>query len=264
MDWSKFFLRNSLKIIVGLKLAVVVYILTSQGFYFGEKPLEAQDQPEQQAAPEPAPGQQLAQAGQAGAPKEDDADSEDDDDIVVKRRSYLDDLLNLPKIDKSDLKKSEISRFLKILDRKSQQVNDRVKILDRREGHLKSLEKSVEVKLGKLEDEIDFFKQTIQREKVINEERLKQLVKFYEKMTPKKAAPVFEKLDRDLVVALFNRIPKKQTMNILALMNPDKSVELSEYYGRIRSGKEYELLKEINSALKKEFQECKGLPKGAQ
>jgi hypothetical protein len=44
-------------------------------------------------------------------------------------------------------------------------------------------------------------------------------------------------------------------------MNPDRSVELSEYYGRIKSAKEYELLKEINVALRGQFEECKGLPK---
>jgi flagellar motility protein MotE (MotC chaperone) len=80
-------------------------------------------------------------------------------------------------------------------------------------------------------------------------------------MEAKKAAIVFEKIDKDLVVALFNRFPQKQTTQILALMNPDRSVELSEYYGRIKSAKEYELLKEINVALRGQFEECKGLPK---
>ena len=122
-------------------------------------------------------------------------------------------------------------------------------------------QKSIDGKIDKLQEEMDFFQNTIQKEKDINQERLKRLIEFYKKMTPKKAAPVFEKMDKDLVVALFNNIPKKQTMNILSLMNPEKSVEITEYFGRIRSGKEYEMLKEVNKALKSEFQKCKGLPK---
>jgi hypothetical protein len=43
-------------------------------------------------------------------------------------------------------------------------------------------------------------------------------------------------------------------------MNPDKSVALAEYFGRVKSGREYDLLKELNSSLKKEFQDCKGMP----
>jgi flagellar motility protein MotE (MotC chaperone) len=76
-------------------------------------------------------------------------------------------------------------------------------------------------------------------------------------MPPKKAAPVFEQMDKDLVVQLFNKIPKKQTMNILSVMDPAKSVELTEYFGRIRSTEEYELLKQINSSLLEEFETCK-------
>ena len=45
-------------------------------------------------------------------------------------------------------------------------------------------------------------------------------------------------------------------------MTPDSSIEMSEYYGRIKSAKEYELLKEINTALRKEFEACKAVEDG--
>ncbi len=181
-----------------------------------------------------------------------------------KRRSFLDDLLNLPKISSDDLKKDEIGRYMTLIERKQSQVENRLGVLRSREEQLKNLESSVNEKLKKLEEELQYFQQTLQKEKQTQGERLNKLVEFYQKMEPKKAAPVFEKLDRDLVVSLFNSIPQKQTTQILALMNPDRSVELSEYYGRIRSGKEYELLKEVNFSLRKEFEDCKGLPPGVQ
>lgn len=180
------------------------------------------------------------------------------------RRGFLDDLLTLPSINTDDIKKDELGRYLTLLERKQSQVENRITILKAREGQLKTLENSVDEKIKKLEEELGYFQQTLQKEKQLQGDRLTKLVEIYQKMEPKKAAPVFEKLDRDLVVSLFNSIPQKQTTQILSLMNPDRSVELSEYYGRIRSGKEYELLKEVNFALRKEFEECKGLPASVQ
>ncbi len=221
------------------KILVLVAFLAGNQLYIGDPVLKAQD----------------------STTTDETSEDSESQDVVVKRKSYLEDLLTLPTIDTEGLKKEEISRYLNLLSKKRKQVSDRVKILGAREKNLIKLEKSIDGKIDKLQEEMDFFQNTIQKEKDINQERLKRLIEFYKKMTPKKAAPVFEKMDKDLVVALFNNIPKKQTMNILSLMNPEKSVEITEYFGRIRSGKEYEMLKEVNKALKSEFQKCKGLPK---
>jgi flagellar motility protein MotE (MotC chaperone) len=231
--------RYTIPVIIVMKIGVLSYIFLGDKkiFWLGDKSVVAQE-----SAPEAAP----------------EAEAEPVDG--GKRKGFLDDLLNLPKIDSENLKKDEVGRYLTLLERKQSQVENRLQVLKAREDQLKSLEDSVDAKLKKLEEEMAFFQQTIQKEKDIQKDRLDKLVEFYQKMDAKKAAPVFEKLDKDLVVALFNRIPQKQTTTILQLMNPDKSVELSEYYGRIRSAKEYEMLKEINTTLRKEFAECKGMP----
>lgn len=231
--------RFTIPAIIVMKIGVLSYIFLGDKkmFWLGDKSVVAQE-----AAPEAAP-----------EPEAEPVDG-------GKRKGFLDDLLNLPKIDSENLKKDEVGRYLTLLERKQSQVENRLQVLKSREDQLKSLEASVDGKLKKLEEEMAFFQQTIQKEKEIQKDRLDKLVEFYQKMDAKKAAPVFEKLDKDLVVSLFNRIPQKQTTTILQLMNPDKSVELSEYYGRIRSAKEYEMLKEINTTLRKEFAECKGMP----
>jgi len=242
--------RYSIPSIILLKVAVVSYVLLgdSKFFSFGDRPLWGQsDQP---AAP-------LDGTNPLTAPMA----SEEAEAVQNKRRGFLDDLLNLPKISTEGMDKDEMGRYFTMLERKQSQIENRIHILSTREVQLKSLEKSVDEKIKKLEDEMIFFQQTLQKEKQLQGERLDKLVDFYQKMEAKKAAAVFEKLDQDLVVSLFNRFPQKQTTQILALMNPDRSVELSEYYGRIKSAKEYELLKEINVALRGQFEECKGLPK---
>ena len=171
--------------------------------------------------------------------------------------SMIGELFDLPKPNPDKVKKREIGKYLKLIERKNRQVEDKLDILRQQMEKLKNLEDSIDDKLTRLEEEVAYFQQTQQKEKQIKAERLDKLVEFYQKMEPKKAAPVFEQLDRDLVVALFNRIPQKQTTNILSLMIPERSVQLSEYYGRLRSANEYELLKEINTSLKKEFADCK-------
>ncbi len=242
--------RYSIPSIIVLKVAVISYIMLgdSKILNFGDRPLWGQTEKAASPADNPEP---------ALAP----LTVNEPDVVEKKRRGFLDDLLNLPKISTEGMDKDEMGRYFTMLERKQSQIENRIHILGTREEQLKGLEKSVDEKIKKLEDEMMFFQQTIQKEKQLQGERLDKLVEFYQKMEAKKAAAVFEKLDKDLVVSLFNRFPQKQTTQILALMNADRSVELSEYYGRIKSAKEYELLKEINVALRGQFQECKGLPK---
>lgn len=243
--------RYSIPSIIVLKVLVISYIMIGDKkiISFGDRPLWGQT--DKAEAPAEAPATPMIAAVAA----------EDAEAVEKKRRGFLDDLLNLPKISTEGMDKDEIGRYFTMLERKQSQIENRIHILSTREEQLKNLEKSVDEKIKKLEDEMIFFQQTIQKEKQLQGERLDKLVEFYQKMEAKKAAAVFEKLDKDLVVSLFNRFPQKQTTQILALMNPDRSVELSEYYGRIKSAKEYELLKEINVALRGQFEECKGLPK---
>jgi flagellar motility protein MotE (MotC chaperone) len=235
--------RNSIKLLIIIKVAALVFVaLYYSGFYLDDKSLLAEDEPEKQ----------VAQAEAPPAPAQ--AEEEDDEDVP---KSYMEDLFTLPKIDKENLEKDEIARYLSLLEKKSSQVESRINVLSAKEKHLKELEGVIDDKLKKLEEEMGYFQTTVQKEKDVKDERLEKLVEFYRKMTPKKAAPVFESLDKDLVVALFNKIPQKQTTEILSLMNPQKSVELSEYFGRIKSGSEYNTLREINTSLRKEFSECR-------
>lgn len=226
--------------VILLKVCAISFIVfndDSDIFYFGEKQLVGQkkdlDKPENEK-------------------------SEEIPDInPTSRKSFIDDLLYLPQLNTDHINKEEISKYLSLIDRKKAQLESRMSTLKERENKLKSLENHVEGKVQKLDEEMMFFQQTLQKEKEIAKERLKKLLEFYTKVPPKKSAPVFEELDKDLVVALFNGLPKKLITQILSLMNPQKSVELTEYYGRLRSAKEYVLLKEINSQLSDEFQKCK-------
>lgn len=244
--------RSFLKGLLLIKIATlaIVWLAMSKGFMIGEKALTAADDvaetPEKVAESTTNPDK----SGDAAAKKEE----------KKPRRSFLANLLDLPELDPGSLKKEELARYLEIAERKKQQVEDRLDLLQRREDQLTALELSIDEKLKRMDEERRYLAQTMQKEKDLKSERLDKLVTLYAKMEPKKAAPIIEKLDKDLVVELFKQIPQKQITTVLENMNADKSVALSEYYGRVRSAREYDLLKEMNQSLKKEFEDCRGMP----
>ena len=173
---------------------------------------------------------------------------------------YLDDLIYLPKIEPDKMKKEELAKYLEIADQAYQKVHLRLEEVTRKATQLVKIEKTIDEKLKKVEEERAFLAETLQKEKEIQKDRTEGLLSFYEKMEPKKAGPLIEKLDKDLVVTLFQKLKNKQVTAILENMTPQKSVEITEYFGRVGSAREYELLKEMNVSLREAFHECKGLP----
>jgi flagellar motility protein MotE (MotC chaperone) len=237
---------------VKLVFVAVAWALLDQGFYIGDAPTLAEGEP---AASSDKPAAE-APEGKEGA-KDEGAAKEG---AGKTRQSFLSNLLELPPLNTESIQKDELGKYLEIAERKKRQLEERMDVLKAREGQLKKLESSIDDKLRLLDDERRFLAQTIQQEKDLKGERVDKLVTMYAKMEPKKAAPVFEKLDKDLVVELFKQLPQKQVTAILETMNPERSVFLSEYYGRVRSAREYDLLKEMNQSLRKEFDDCKGMP----
>lgn len=253
-------LRNL--IIAKVVLVLCAFAWLDRGFYVGDRtgsaadaPAKTDEKPAEKGAEKKAdgdakviPAAEVKDAAAAAAPK---------------RKSFLDDLLTLPKLDPETVKKDDLGKFLELAERKRQQVDSRVEQLKQRESQLQQLEKSIDGKLLKLEEERKFFATTLQKEKDLKGERMDKLIALYEKMEPKKAAPVIEQMDKDMAVELFKRLNQKQVTKILEVMSPEKSVKLSEYYARIRSGKEYDVIKELNKSLTDEFNECKGMTQAA-
>jgi flagellar motility protein MotE (MotC chaperone) len=246
-----------LKSLLGLKIFILGGLLMVHFNYIkiGETDLFGQDKKD--SKPKASDGNQQSTEGNS---KNKNTSKETVNTSERARKSFISDLLELPTLDPQSIKKEELGKFIEIANRKERQIIERLDLLKKKENQLKELEKSVEEKISVLDEERKFFAQSIQKEKDLKNERVTQLITLYAKMEPKKAAPVFEKLDRDLVVELFKQLPQKQVTAILEAMTPERSVALSEYYGRVRSAREYDLLKEMNQSLKKEFDDCKGMP----
>ena len=246
-------------IIVKLLLLAGIWAATDGEFYFGDATIRASGG-DSKASPDQPTGK--PSRGEAAEPSAKSPPPTGQAVAPAKSRlSFLANLLELPSLDAEKPRKEEIGKYLEIAERKHRQIEERLAMLRKREDQLKGLENSIDDKLKRLDEERRFFSQTIQQEKNLKGERLDRLVTLYAKMEPKKAAPVIEKLDKDLTVELFKQLPQKQVTAILEAMTPDRSVTLSEYYGRVRSTREYDTLKEMNQSLRKEFDDCKGMPK---
>lgn len=251
-------------VLAGKVILVVAALAIYQGWLrIGDMPLVAADQAKEEKEADGVkkedskePEEKTTSPLDAAKMKDEVAAKKEDE----KRKSFLSDLFTLPKLNAKSVKKEEIGKYLNLAERKERQIEERTEQLSRREDQLKALEKSIEDKLLRLDEERKFIAKTIQQEKDLKGERLDKIAELFDKMEPKKAAPQFEKLDKDLTVALFKKLKQKQVTTILESMNPEKSVELTEYFARVKSAREYDLLKELNESLKKEFQDCKGMP----
>lgn len=269
MNWqAKLRDPKTLRWIFGLKFVIILgaWVAIDGGFTLGDRPAtaSAEKTPAEQVKAD-RPGSDKGEAVVASADKaKPEAEASKAGESGKTRKSFLSNLLELPDLNPEAIQKEELGKYLEIAERKKRQIEDRLDILKSREEQLKGLENGIDEKLKRLDEERRFFAETIQQEKVLKGERTDKLITMYAKMEPKKAAPIVEKLDKDLVVELFKNMPQKQVTAILEVMSPEKSVTLSEYYGRVRSAREYDVLKEMNQSLRKEFDDCKGLPKVAE
>ena len=256
---------NGLKRVLIVKLVAIVVLLAvyRDELFFGEKTSSAESEKPSdlakagESAKKSAPAESGPNAKTAGSSA---SSAETPPAPQEKRKSFLDDLLNLPALSTDGMKRESLGRYMNLAEKKKEQIESRLNLLRTRESQLVTIEKSIDEKLRKLEDERKFFAQTVQQEKDLKGKRLDKLIELYGKMEARKAAPIIEKLDRDLVVELFKNIDKKQAKSILETMDAQKSAEFTEYFGRVRSAKEYDLLRELNVSLRKEFQDCRGMP----
>ena len=222
-------MRSTIKWLLVLKISLLVVILfmIKGYFYLGDRPLEAEDQ-------------------------KNNSEINNDNDNNQDLKS----IIELPKIDYKKASASELENYILTIDKKKAELESKAKLLKEREDILTKMEASIDTKLKKIENEKQLFLDSIQKEEELSKERKKELVEFYKKMPAKKAAVIFSNMNMDLVVALFKELPQKQVSSILSEMSSEKSKEVTEYFSRIDSLKEYSVIKNLKQAIENEFEGC--------
>ncbi len=152
---------------------------------------------------------------------------------------------DLPSIPSGDIKTSDAIRIREELELIRKDVEQKIVRLEQVKIAYDKAKLDMDVELKKIEEDKKLLDETLQKEKSIQEQRLKETIDFVSKMQPRSASPVLENMDRDLVIALFTKLPAKQVTKILENMSPVKATQFLEYYTRIRSGREFEMLKDL-------------------
>lgn len=166
---------------------------------------------------------------------------------------------NLPVIPKGELTASESARIRDELEVIKQDIEQKLVRLEEAKKSYDLARLDIDSRIKKVVEEKRLLDETLQKEKKLKEDRVKEAVEFVSKMEPRKVAPVMDTMDRDLVIVLLSRLPPRQVTKLLENSTPAKATQFLEYYTRIRSGREFEMLRELGlCAPNKEKNEEKG------
>jgi flagellar motility protein MotE (MotC chaperone) len=100
--------------------------------------------------------------------------------------------------------------------------------LEEERKQLTALKQEIDVKLGRLEKMQDAVQSKLDEQKVLGNQRMKQLIKIYTTMPPKKAAGLIEKLDMNVIISLFSKMKGENVGQILPYVSAEKAAAISE------------------------------------
>ena len=181
----------------------------------GAKPAEAQ-----QAANEAEPAEKAA-----GDDANVNADGEESAAAPApEKQGDEDDAAPLP--DASDFTQAELEMLQRLATRR-EQLKSRARELDLRENLLKAAEEQIEKKIIELKKIEATITDLLKKHDDEQESKLRRIVKVYENMKPKQAAPIFNQLDMELLLDVVERMREVKIAPILALMETEKARDMS-------------------------------------
>lgn len=206
---------------------------------FGAAPAAAADAPPpagEGAKPEtagqtPPPGSEGPKMEDAGAGAATPADSKAADSKTDSKTGGAPESAGAMSAPEDELSDAEL-KTLQDLSARRRELDAREKDLDMRAGLLAAGEKRVDEKVSELKSLQDTLKGLIKTYDEQEKAKLKSLVKIYENMKPKEAAPIFEKLDMDTLLDIIERMKERKVAPILAKMNPAKAREVTDELAR--------------------------------
>jgi flagellar motility protein MotE (MotC chaperone) len=128
--------------------------------------------------------------------------------------------------DPANFSKAEIE-VLQNLGQRRQELEQRARELDMRENLLSATEKRVDNKIGELKKIEATVKSLLRQHDEQEEEQMKSLVKVYEKMKPKDAARILERLDMEVLIDVTERMKEAKMAAVMAEMDAAKAKALT-------------------------------------
>jgi len=121
---------------------------------------------------------------------------------------------------------------LKALEAKRLQIEQERRLLQEEQKQLTALKQEINQKLSRLTKVQDAIQARIAEQQTRHDKRIKHLIKIYTTMPPKKAATLIEKLDMEVIIALFSRMKGEKVGQILPYVVPDKAARIVEKLAR--------------------------------
>lgn len=122
--------------------------------------------------------------------------------------------------------RSEIE-LLQELSKRRKELDGREDTIIQREGLLNAAETRIEKKIAELKGVKDDIELLIKKYEKQEEEQLNDLVAIYEKMKPKDASRIFNGLDIDILLQIFDKMKASKTALILAKMKAERAKEIT-------------------------------------
>jgi flagellar motility protein MotE (MotC chaperone) len=130
----------------------------------------------------------------------------------------------------------EEAKVLMALDHRRSELEDRAGRLEQRELEFSARDRDLALRLTELKELSERLKIERQKGERQRDTQLDQLANVYGSMNPPEAAHLLEQLDIQIAQALIERMPEKRIGQILALMNAQRALELTNRLSR-RSAK---------------------------
>lgn len=121
----------------------------------------------------------------------------------------------------------EEAKVLTSLDARRVELEERSTRLEQRESDFATRERELAVRLTELKELAARLKLERDKGEKQKNTQLDQLANVYGSMNPPEAAHLLEQLDIQVSLALIERMPEKRMGQILALMNPQRALELT-------------------------------------
>lgn len=134
-------------------------------------------------------------------------------------------------VTEDELSDAELATLQDLAARRDQ-LDAREKALETKAGMLAVGQKRVDEKIAELKELQATLQGLLKTYDEQETAKLKSLVKIYENMKPKDAAPIFEKLDMDTLLDIVERMREAKVAPVLARMNPAKAKEVTDELAR--------------------------------
>ena len=122
--------------------------------------------------------------------------------------------------------RSEIE-LLQELSKRRKELDAREQTVIQREGLLNAAETRIEKKIAELKGVKDDIELLIQKYEEQEEQQLNDLVAIYEKMKPKDASRIFNDLETEILLQIFDKMKASKTALILANMKAARAKEIT-------------------------------------